>query len=1204
MDHTSTPLTSSERMTTVYSIFASGGEMGALMRQINWAETPLGPVENWPQSLCTTLSICLASRFPMLIWWGPELVMLYNDAYRPMLGAIKHPNAMGQRGHECWPEIWNVIGPMLTKVITTGEATWSDNQLLLLERNGYVEECYFTYSYSPIRDENGVAGVFTAVTETTPQVLSQRRLRTLREMAVRNTEAKSAEEASRIIIEALVTNKADLPFTLLYLLDNAGTCARFAGATGINTEQVIYPETVQLLEDEIQEQMEQDPLLYVARSGKIKRIDNLSTAFSHIQVLSPLGTPVQTVLLLPVAKSGQESLYGILVVGVSPHCLLDNEYQGFLTLLAGQAAANIANVRAYEEERARAEALAELDRAKTTFFSNISHEFRTPLTLLLAPIENALSARDPYFSDEQQALLEIVYRNGRRLLKLVNTLLDFSRIEAGRVDAVYQPTDLARFTRELASSFHELMERAGLNFRVECAPLAEPVYVARDMWEKIVLNLLSNAFKFTLSGEITVTLHSENKQAVLTVSDTGVGIATSELVHIFERFHRVYGVQGRSFEGSGIGLSLVRELVHLHGGTIDVASASGVGTTFHVRLPFGMAHLPAEQIREDESQTDENVLANAFVYVEEATSWLAPKNSDSLSALSESALSGEQERPPAPASGIEIPHILLVDDNADMRDYLTRLLRPHYHVEIATNGYQAWQMLLEHKPDLIISDVMMPGMDGLQFARSIREHAGTHTIPIMLLSARAGEEAAVEGLQAGADDYLVKPFSARELLARVSSRLERVRMRQALTKQMEAHAHHLQQLANVSLVVNSLRPAEEILSMVIAKARELIGAHTAVALLSAQSDSERAIQMMSFSQKYARWREEEDFTGVSEPSLYEVLSQRDTPLRLTDMEVRAHPLWGNLYEERELHPLLHGLLGVALRGSDSFPFGMLVLSDKYEGEFTVEDEAIIVQMAQMTSIAITNVRLYQQSREAVVARDQLLSVVSHDLKNPLGTIKGYAQLLQRSLQRKTPDMERQIAFGLERINATVVKMTMQVNELLDITHLQLGQRLELIRQETDLVSLLRQCVAEFQQTTQRHTLRLSTPSQPLLVRLDVARIERVLTNLLTNAIKYSPNVDYVDITLEYEEKPVVGRQEAERWAVLQVRDYGIGIPAVDLPYIFERFKRASNVVGTYRGTGVGLANAQQIIQLHGGKIVVSSEEGNGSLFTIYLPVEN
>src|ERR1700694_3384355 len=422
----------------VEEVFAGGGEMGALMRSIDWSMTPLGAVEHWPQSLRTAVSICLASYFPMLIWWGPELVKLYNDAYRPILGVNKHPRALGQRGKECWPEIWHIIGPMLEGVLKEGKATWSENQLLLLERNGYAEECYFTFSYSPIRDESGgVGGVFTAVTETTSHVLGERRLRTLREVADSAYDAKTAGAACRIATEALAKNTEDIPFALLYLLENNGKQAHLAGMSGLQVEEAIRPTHVDISRSEDSSQTW--PLAQVIRTGQPAFVTDIIDRFGPLLVHSPVEALIHSALVLPIARPGQSEPYGLLIAGTSPLSALDDEYQSFLALVAGQVAGAVANALAYQEARKQAEELAELDRAKTAFFSNVSHEFRTPLTLLLGPLEEELADRSS-MSAASQARLDPAHRNSLRLLKLVNALLDFSCIEAGRIQASYEPT--------------------------------------------------------------------------------------------------------------------------------------------------------------------------------------------------------------------------------------------------------------------------------------------------------------------------------------------------------------------------------------------------------------------------------------------------------------------------------------------------------------------------------------------------------------------------------------------------------------------------------------------------------------------------------------------------------------------------------------------------------------------------------------------
>ncbi|HEY7059934.1 MAG TPA: ATP-binding protein [Chloroflexota bacterium] len=467
-------------------------------------------------------------------------------------------------------------------------------------------------------------------------------------------------------------------------------------------------------------------------------------------------------------------------------------------------------------EQRRAELLAELDRAKTAFFNNVSHEFRTPLTLLLGPLEETLAAPPARLGADERQQLQTAHRNALRLLKLVNSLLDFSRLEAGRLQPAYAPTDLAAFTAELASLFHSAVERAGLELRVDCPPLPEPVYVDRDQWEQIVLNLLSNALKFTFAGTIAVTLRAEGEQVVLAVRDTGTGIPTAELPHIFERFHRVPGTQARTQEGTGIGLALVRDWVELHGGTVDVTSAVGEGSTFTVVLPRGTAHLPSHQVQE---AADAAHASSAAAYVEEVRSWL-PDDRDT----------GPPDREPAEALGVaacrlpngraverdrELPaRILIADDNADTRAYLVRLLQGHGAVQAVGDGATALEVARAWEPDLVLTDVMMPGLDGFALLQAVRADPQLRATSVILLSARAGEQTRAEGLRAGADDYLVKPFSAPELLARVDGQLALVRLRgeaRAATERQhvaaDLHDSVMQEIYGLTLLAEAGRRA-------------------------------------------------------------------------------------------------------------------------------------------------------------------------------------------------------------------------------------------------------------------------------------------------------------------------------------------------------------------------------------------------------------
>ncbi|MFP2897113.1 ATP-binding protein [Corallococcus sp. 4LFB] len=428
---------------------------------------------------------------------------------------------------------------------------------------------------------------------------------------------------------------------------------------------------------------------------------------------------------------------------------------------------------ANQQLRVANEQLGELDRLKSEFFANVSHEFRTPLTLMLGPTEDLLAGRAGPLSDEVRKEMERVHRNAGRLLKLVNALLDLSKLEAGPKEERFVPADLAALTKDAAASFRSAMERAGLKLTVDCPPLSQPVYVAPDLWEQIVLNLVSNAFKFTLQGGVTLRLRESGQRVTLEVEDTGSGIPAHELPRVFERFHRVPGSPSRTVEGSGIGLALVQEFARLHGGTVSARSTEGEGSVFTVELPLGHAHLPPERIRTTARPRSAAREATS-AYVEEALLWSATKPKDRTQSSHQHPPSANgHAAPPAPPRA----RILLVDDNRDMRDYIQRVLSPEYEVEAVTDGLKGLESALARPPDLVLSDVMMPKLDGMGLLQALRAAPTTRELPILLLSAKAGEEATVQGLTSGADDYLVKPFSAGELLARIASNLKLARMR-------------------------------------------------------------------------------------------------------------------------------------------------------------------------------------------------------------------------------------------------------------------------------------------------------------------------------------------------------------------------------------------------------------------------------------------
>jgi signal transduction histidine kinase len=855
-------------------VFPGNTEMARRMSELDWSRTPLGPVESWPQSLRTSVSTCLDCAFPIILWWGPELTILYNDEYRPMLGPAKHPAALGERGAKVWAEIWDVIEPMLSQVMERGQPTRSRDLLLHIDR-GYPEEAYFSFSYSPIHAEGGkVGGVFCPVIETTEKVIGERRLRTLRDLAARCKGVLSEEAAYDSAATVLAANPHDVPFALLYRVDDQRSLAVLKAAAGIAPGSAASPHRVALDAD-------RDgawSLSTVARSGQPAVVEILPVDREALPTGAWKVAP-RKAMVLPVMLPGQDYPRAILVAAVSPMRALDADYRTFFGLVATQIASGVADAQALEEERRRVEALAELDRAKTAFFSNVSHEFRTPLTLMVGPLEDLLANGNGSIPKEVTASLEVAHRNSLRLLKLVNTLLDFSRIEAGRIDANYEPTDLSAFTADLASVFRSAVEKAGLRLIVECEPLPEPIYVDRDMWEKIVLNLLSNAFKFTFDGEIAVRLCWRGDRVELAVADTGVGIAESELPLMFRRFHRVKHARARTHEGTGIGLALVQELARLHGGTVTVDSVESRGTTFTVSVRTGKAHLAPERIAVPRELASTSV--GAMPFVEEALRWLPATDG---AARRDGSVGEIPEMVPVDRS-VESARVLIADDNADMRDYLVKVLGQRYDVEAAADGRSALECIRANAPDLVLSDVMMPELDGFGLISAIRADERTRALPVILLSARAGEEARIEGLGAGADDYLVKPFSARELVARVASQLQLARLRRDAEAALAQSERELREAA---------RRKDEFLALLAHELRNpLAPIRTGLELIRLSGDtpqSVRRVRSMMERQVNQMVRLIDDLLDVSRITSGKIMLQRaPTPLvELVQNAVDAH----------------------------------------------------------------------------------------------------------------------------------------------------------------------------------------------------------------------------------------------------------------------------------------------------------------------------
>jgi len=1083
-----------------------GGELGALIRAKDWAATPLGPIDDWPQSLRSCISHLLPSRAQIVLFWGPEFVTVYNDAYRPVFGG-KHPRVLGLPGRESWSELWDMLQPLLAGVVNTGDAFWAKDLMFMIERHGYVEETYFDVSYDPVRDETGrVGGVFCIVSETTGRVVGERRLAALRDLGRVSNGATSAGDIFRNSATVLENYGKDVPFTALYSWDAAAGTARLEAASGIAAGDAGAPLLIDATNRHQSWPLGSDAEIVLAEPPADVDLPR-----------GPWPEPVKHAAILKLATRANET-YGYLVCGLSARRKFDDDYRDFVRLVGANISGALAGVRALEDERRRAEQLAELDRAKTAFFSNVSHEFRTPLTLMLGPLEDLLS-RSESLPPDDRALLAVTQRNGVRLLRLVNTLLDFARIEAGRAQASYQPTDLCVLTAELASNFRSACERVGISLVVNCPQLPEPIYVDREMWEKIVLNLLSNAFKFTFEGEIAIRIRDAGSGIDLAVSDTGTGIPPDELPRMFERFHRVENARGRSHEGSGIGLALVSELVKLHGGSIAVDSALGQGTTFLVRIPKGTAHLPAERLRASTASAAAASPRGAEAYVAEALEWLP-------------------DVPQTLAPRQDLPRVLLADDNADLREYARRLLSEQYQVHVVADGQAAFEAARELRPDLIISDVMMPRLDGFGLIREVRADPQLRATPIILLSARAGEESRIEGLDRGADDYLVKPFSARELLVRAGTLIRSAELRR---RAEEARAQ-FETLLNAAPLGVMLVDEDFRIAAVNPIALPLIGESD---LIGRDFDSLlRTVWSSADAEEITRRFRHTLQTG--EPHVVpEFVARRK------DRQVMEYYEW-----QVSRIPLPDGRSGVVCYFRDI-------------------SRTILAREAL---------------READSRKDEFLATLSHELRNPLAPLRSSLEVIKR-VASAPPNA----AAALEIMDRQMSHLVRLVDDLLEVSRITRGQ-VELRREQVRLDAAIHGAIETSEPVIRagNHRLIVSFPDEPLLLDADPVRLAQIFGNLLNNAAKYSEKGGRIEITArrDGEEALVTIRDSGDGIAPEQVPK---------LFEIFTRGERSARRNQSGLGIGLALVRRLTEMH-GGRVEASSEGVGKGSTFSVRLPL--
>ena len=1230
----------------VPEFLSGGGEMGKLIRSKDWSKTTLGSPDTWPQSLRTTVSLCIASNFPISIAWGPQRVQIYNDGYWPITGDM-HPISMGQDFKECWLSAWPVIGQAFEEA-SLGQTRFLENQRIFLDRYGYMEETFFTFSFSPILDESGgVGGLFHPVIELTQQTIAERRLNVLRVVADNTVNARTVEDASSLLLECLKDFELDLPFVLLYIIAADGKEANLQGNVGVERDSPLAPAKINL---EIPH-AHRWPFSEVIQNRKAIQVEELEKIFGTFNC-GPYAEPPKQALVFPITLHGIAQNNYFLVAGVSSRRSLDEKYLLFYELLTASITNALTKARAYDEERKKAEALAEIDRAKTVFFSNISHEFRTPLTLMLGSLEELLNNSNGEIAATDKEAIEASHRNAMRLLRLVNNLLDFSRLEAGRVQAHYQLTDLPKFTTELASNFRSVIENAGLIFQVKTEDVIQPVYIDKEMWEKIVLNLLSNAFKYTLKGSITLSLITENNQVVMKVKDTGVGIPENELPKMFQRFHRVQNSVSRTYEGTGIGLSLVSELVKLHGGEIAVQSKEAQGSVFTVTIPTGKLHLPMQHVFEKEIDFTSS-LADAFI--DEATTLIDHSVNDGNGTNSFNG-------------NIHAATVLVVDDNADMRTYIKNLLQKQYHVVTANNGRDALHQITEYFPHLILSDIMMPVMDGIQLLKAVKENVQTQNIPVILLSARAGEESKIEGYETGADDYLIKPFSAKELLARVASQLKLAALRQATETNvrnlfMQAPAiiavlrgpQHIYELANamyVKLVGNrdivgkpvreALPELEgtgifELLDEVYKTGTPFIGNEVPATIQRSNGQLEenffnfiyqpsRNIQgdmdgifvhgVDVTDQVLARRKIEESesrFRSLADQSpMIVYLVEPDAAATMSyfnkswldytgqTFEDAIGRAWNGVVHPDDLQEVLdlyvpafvsrrpYTLPAVRLRRYDGeYRWHLFKGNPRYlhGGEFI----GFVGVGFDVHEQKITEEKLEALINERTKALQrsnedllQFAHVASHDLKEPVRKIRTFGNRLTQEFGDGLPEKAKTY---VEKMQSAANRMYAMIDGVL------MYSSLEATDQNTETINL-NEVVSQIESDLEvMIILKGATIQFNKLTTIEGSPIliYQLFYNLIYNSLKFSKadTPPLIEIVAERE----------ENYVRVMVKDNGIGFNNDEGVEIFKTFSRL-HPKDQYEGTGLGLALCKKIVERHGGTISATGVENEGAVFKV------
>ncbi|WWC63422.1 uncharacterized protein I303_106024 [Kwoniella dejecticola CBS 10117] len=1260
-----------------------------LMQSTDWAATPLGPRERWPQSLKTAASLVLHYPHQCCLWWGKDLTLIYNEAYAQMMH--KHPHIFGMSGTIAWAEIWDALGP-LSELVLSGTPVTKEDDFLLFKQlphqgEGTIEE-YHTWMWVPVLIEDGTfGGLWNATIATTSKVLAERRMSTVQEMGQRTSTARSMTEFSEAVIDILAANARDVPFAALYHVDlpsantrrdssgansvemtkeidpSSGVRAtvRLAGAVGIPENHPTTPSSLTVSvrsrarsslaslrngprspslsissfmsnapltsnsayseADEDEESMKIWPIKEALLKNRLVMVENCESMIAGFPIRVWDELP-NAAVVVPIANESDDGVpSAVMILGLNLKRPFDEDYESFIL------ASGIAAVRSYEAEQQRVEELAALDRAKSLLFSNVSHELRTPLTLIAGPLDDLLqeTAEGP-----KRENLVMARRNVRRLTRLVSTLMDVSRLEAGRLKGSFQLVNLGVVTRDLAVLFKGAMKQAKLEFSIDCDLSPQTVYIDSEHWEKVVFNLVGNAMKYTMEGFVRVKLRYSRGEAIFTVQDSGVGIPSTDIDLIGERFHRVQSVS-RSHEGTGIGLALVKELIKLHGGVMSISSVTALesdkgdhGSTFSVRIPLGSGHLPPDAIEDEQIVSRPSQTTYGQGIIDEAIQWTKDRERSSTPSLDgsdvgslneESTSRGSKSLDPSTLYFKKEDVIMLVDDSFDTRRYMSSIFSPLCTIIEARDGLEAIRLCEKTVPDLIVSDVMMPNLDGFGLLEALKASKDTAIIPVIMLTARGGDEAKVDGLLAGADDYLAKPFNARELVARAHMQLQLGKRRRSLEEAFEQRTSELRALTEYS-PVGIFRTTED-------------------GTVTFTNNAWHDMSGYPMDEPVDRWAE-----FIAEPFRPMLLEFWDKVLNRDDDDQEisksidyqfTNGVWAQLKAIRLER--LGDKVGTRMKGI------LGCVNDITERKLHEESQKTRVIEAEQRR---------KEAEEAKRQQELLIDITSHEIRNPISSLMQCSSLVKTNLLSLQEQLEavhmNKTSFiptkqllnnieedldALESIYQCGLAQERISNDVLSLGKIQLD-KLQMFDVEVNMARETQKTLSIFQNEARMKRISLSLKFGEGLellglktVKTDPVRLNQIVTNLLSNAIRFTSTSNIRKITLKFDvsldppagdsapcvipenykhtTKPGQIEEDQPVYLYFSVEDTGPGMTEAELELLFQRFSQVSLKTHTiFGGSGLGLFVCRQITHMMGGRIDVTSQKGKGTTFRFYI----